>query len=79
VSCEYYLVDEDEESYEACYHECYNACETVRSRVIALCRDHNDNILFEAEVETIEDVKTVFEECKRYVDNTWVDFVYDLR
>ena len=44
-------------------------------RVIALCRDHLDNILFEAEVKTVEDEKKVQEECKKYVDDTWVDYI----
>ena len=46
-------------------------------RVILLCRDHLDNILFEAEVKSIDDERAVKEECKKYADDMWVDYVIE--
>lgn len=83
LECGDHLIDEDEEMYEACMHDCLTTCKTIQSlergvnevRVVALCRDHNDNILFEAVVESLEDEKRVWRECRRYRDNTWVDYI----
>ncbi len=47
------------------------------ARVTALCRDHLDNIIFEVEVETIEDEKAVHEECRKYGGGAWVDFIVE--
>ncbi len=45
--------------------------------VIAICRDRNDNILFEAEVETMEDEKQVWEECRKYGDGVWLEKILE--
>ncbi len=42
-----------------------------------LCRDHVDNVLFEASVETIDDEREVIRECRKYGPGTWVDYVLD--
>ena len=42
-----------------------------------MCRDHLNNVLFEAEVKDIDDEKVLAEECRRYADGTWVDYVVE--
>ncbi len=46
----------------------------ARVRVVLVCRDHLDNILFEAEVRTIEDERAVRDRCREYADDVWLDY-----
>jgi len=47
-------------------------------RVVLICRDHLDNPLFEAEVQRLEDEKEVWNECRKYGDDVWLDYaLYD--
>ena len=43
-------------------------------RVVLVCRDHVDNMLFEAEVCTIEDERIVWKKCREYADDVWLDY-----
>ena len=47
------------------------------SKVVLLCRDHNDNVLFEAEVRSIEDEARVWDECRGYAEDVWLDYVIE--
>ena len=46
----------------------------ARVRVVLVCRDHLDNILFEVEVESMEDERAVRDRCREYVDDVWLDY-----
>lgn len=46
-------------------------------KVVLLCRDHLDNILFDGEVRNIDDEIRFEEECRKYSDDTWVDYTIE--
>ena len=43
-------------------------------RVILLCRDRNDNVLFSMEVKSELDTRIAYRECMKYGKDTWIDY-----